>query len=38
MVHLVLLNIMQFIKKQIYMSIVLEFLTYMLNIYLKKVT
>ena len=29
---------MQFIKKQIYMPIVLEFLTYMLNIYLKKVT
>lgn len=38
MAYLVLLNIMQFVKKQIYMPIVLYFLTYMLNIYLKKVT
>lgn len=38
MAYLVLLNIMQFVKKQIYMPIVLDFLTYMLNIYLKKVT
>lgn len=38
MAYLVLLNIMQFVKKQIYMPIVLDLLTYMLNIYLKKVT